>query len=164
MTTLLSSRLILPGLVLTVLGLLIVLLAVGSPDRASAQSQALVSNLDAPANGTDENDLANKDVAQGFTTGSHAAGYTLTSVEVDLRGAFFGSTAFTAAIHANNAGRPGSKLATLTATRDLFAGTNRFTHAGLDLAPSTSYFVVIETSQSVAAVVSMTRSTNLHGR
>ena len=42
------SRLILPRGVLIALGLLIVLLAVGSPDRASAQSasETLVSNLD----------------------------------------------------------------------------------------------------------------------
>ena len=164
MTRLLSFRSILPkGGVLIVLGFLIVLLAVGSTDRAYAQNLVLVTNLDQPANGSREVVLVNKENAQQFTTGSHGDGYTLTGMEVDFSWPNVGATAFTVAVHASSNGVPGSKLATLTATRTLHNGTNRFTHTGLDLDPSTSYFVVIEGGQNLAAIIDMTRSASESG-
>ena len=164
MTTLLSSRFILPGLVLTFLGLLIVLLAVGSPDRASAQSQALVSNLDEPENGSREVILHNRENTQQFTTGSNAAGYTLNSVKIDLLwSGLGGGAAPTVAVHADNNGRPGTKLATLASPQALADGVNTFTHSGLGLAPSTSYFVVIETGQNPFSRIRMTRSADEEG-
>ena len=130
----------------------------------ATQSQSvLVSNLDEPTNSVRDNHLGGRELAQEFTTGSHAAGYTLTSVEVDLERPDVGGTTFTVAVHASSGGRPGSELATLTETRTIHTGTNRFTHTGLDLEPSTSYFVVIDSEPNVAAIVRMTSSDSESG-
>ncbi len=144
MTRLLPSRyILLPGLVLTVLGLLIVLLAMGSPDRASAQSAALVSNV---GKGNTWTVSPRSDYAQEFTTGSNTLGYTLTSVDIQLA---FPSppgtkSVFSVAVHASSSGEPGNRLATLTAPQTIATGNNTFTHTGLDLSASTSYVVVVD--------------------
>ena len=100
------------------------------------------------------------DYAQEFTTGNNGVGYTLTSVELDMRNPTIGSIgAFTVAVHAGSGGQPGSRLATLTAPGTIVTGANSFTHAGLDLAPGTSYFVVIDASVSgLRPTVRVTRS------
>ncbi len=113
--------------------------------------QSLVSNL------TETSGLPgrfDKDYAQEFTTGVNWTGYTLTSVDIDMVVRAGTSPVFTVAVHADNNGRPGSRLATLTAPGTIATGTNTFTHAGLDLAPATSYFVVVDvtTSSTTTAV------------
>ena len=109
-----------------------------------AQSQSLVSNLTARIHG--ESDFSRNDFAQEFTTGSSGGGYTLTSVDLNMHFESSNRAAFSVAVHASSNGQPGSSLATLTAPQTLRIGTNMFTHAGLDLDPSTSYFVVIDVS------------------
>ncbi len=157
MTRLLPSRYILHRGVLIALGLLIVLLAVGSPDRASAQSAALVSNIG-------ETTAANADFrtekyAQEFTTGSSILGYTLTSVDLDMAFTQSNRATFSVAVHASSNGQPGNRLATLTAPGTLATGVNTFTHTGLDLAPSTSYFVVFDvTSTGTGSGIDVTLS------
>lgn len=144
MTRLLPSRYILHRGVLIALGLLIVLLAAGSPDRAAAQSGVLVSNLTE----TVFTGVLNVDRAQGFTTGSNSAGYTLTSVDLNLSFTTGDKVPFTVAVHASSGGQPGGKLADLTAPGTLATGNNRFTHTGLVLNPATSYFVLMDATAS----------------
>lgn len=112
------------------MGLLVVLLAVGSPERASAQpleDVVLVSNLDETI--STYKSAQHWDVAQDFTTGS-SSGYILTSVELDLEFGGGAKPVFTVAVHASSSGQPGSRLATLTAPT-LATGLNKFTHSGL---------------------------------
>ena len=70
------------------------------PRQAQAQAQILVSNL---GKTTDSNgSLADFDQAQAFTTGVNSAGYTLTSVEIDMEAHAEDATAFTVKIHSIN--------------------------------------------------------------
>ena len=120
------------------------------------QTQTLVSNI------TETNSTQNvfeRDYAQEFTTG--VTGYTLTSVELDMGIGPLGQATFTMAVHASSGGQPGSRLATLTAPATFVTGANTFTHAGLDLAAVTSYFVVIDvTSGGVSTAANATASDN----
>ncbi|MCY3698924.1 MAG: tandem-95 repeat protein [Gemmatimonadetes bacterium] len=103
---------------------------------ASAQS-VLVSNIG--QTGTTAN-LASRDRAQGFTTGSNTYGYTLTSVEVGFGTQPDGVTVRLAT------GLPSATtfFATLTNPTTLVAGNNTFTApAGTQLRAGTTYFVVV---------------------
>ncbi len=118
-------------------------------------SVALVSNTDETAQ---DIQLSN-DNAQGFTTGG--GGYILTSVDLDMvREATGTAPTFTVAVHADSNGQPGDSLATLTAPPALATGLNRFTHTGLALASSTSYFVVIDVSATGTAYRTYVRTTS----
>ena len=82
--------------------------------------------------------------AQGFTTGANSEGYKLTSVDVNI-GQYWGSPIIVVTIRASDdQGKPtATVLHTLTSPAQLGAGSNRFTASGggLDLDPSTKYFV-----------------------
>ena len=109
------------------------------PERAAPQ--ALVSNI---GKGSPQSVEHNQDRAQAFTTGS--GGYVVTSVDVPMGKDPGTAPTFTVAIHADNNGQPGSRLATLTAPETIVEGVNTFTHTGVELAPSTTYFVVLDVS------------------
>ena len=137
----LNRIVMLGGLLLALIAVLF--LAAPLPTAQAQSSEVLVSNFgqtETPTLG----DIRNHDRAQGFTTGNNSLGYNLTSVELKLTVADTGRSTFTVAVHADNNGIPGSRLATLTAPQTLATGDNAFTHAGLGLSPSTSYFVVID--------------------
>ena len=88
------------------------------------------------------------DHAQAFTTGSHAAGYTLT--RVDLKAVHIGSTTpvYTVSIYSSDSSnQPGTSLGTLTNPASLpsTAGLVQFTASGgIDLDPNTTYWVVVD--------------------
>ena len=121
----------------------------GSPQPAEAQTtpQILVSNLGQLSDGLGND---GSDHAQAFTTGDNAAGYTLTSVVI-----FFieiASTQFLSnsevTIRSDSGGSPGTVLATLTDPPSRIFSLERFTFtapdAGLDLAPNTQYWLVLD--------------------
>ena len=85
MTSLLPSRYILHRGALIALGLLIVLLAVGSPNRASAQDQILVSNWQWEPS-SELGSFRDYDHAQEFTTGSHGLGATADGDSAEVSG------------------------------------------------------------------------------
>ena len=89
------------------------------------------------------------DQAQGFTTGAHGAGYTLTSVELAFTELFTTFSGLSLRIQASANGSPGSVVATLT-TPAFTAGTLAYTFtapgSGIDLAANTSYFVVLDSA------------------
>ena len=106
----------------------------------------LISNL-----GKFRNDGGNftNDQAQAFTTGSNSGGYSLTKVVIASN--LSASANFTVSVHENDSGAPGTSLGTLTnptlpATGE--AGNYEFTHSGIDLAASTTYFIVVDVSTS----------------
>ena len=114
----------------------------------------LGGNLDLSAYGY--HSLGEYDQAQAFTTGADVGGYTLSSVEIVLFSA--SDTAFpgTVSIWTEKTGRPGTSLGTLTNpdALDPLGECKRlpcpeaayaFTSSGaIDLAPSRTYFVVVD--------------------
>ena len=109
----------------------------------------LISNLDQSRAG---GGVFNNDQAQAFTTGSNSGGYSLTKVVIESS---LGADAdFTVSVHENDSGAPGTSLGTLTkptlpATDT--TGDYEFTHSGIDLAVSTTYFIVVDVSTSNGA-------------
>ena len=88
------------------------------------------------------------DLAQGFRTGGHADGYTLTFVRLDLQTGGTGATpVFSVGIWSESGGGPNQSLGTLTSSSG-----NTFTHTGIDLLPNTAYFVVVDVSTTGRSV------------
>jgi len=96
------------------------------------------------------------DFAQAFTTGSNSAGYSLRSVELRVRSiaSGFSSSWLTAAVHADSGGSPGSVVGTLD-NPPIAANSNlhalRFTSAGIDLGPGTTYWLVLDVGADAGA-------------
>ena len=96
-----------------------------------------------------------EDRAQAFTTGSHAGGYTLTSVEAifpDISS--LGSSTIAAGVYTDSSGSPGSSVGTLTNPSFADSSTPQqlsFTTTGIELAANTTYFVVFDLSAANAA-------------
>ena len=106
----------------------------------------LISNLDQSRAG---GGAFTNDQAQAFTTGSNSGGYSLTKVVIESS---LGADAdFTVSVHENDSGAPGTSLGTLT-NPTLPATDARddyeFTHSGIDLAASTTYFIVVDVGTS----------------
>ena len=97
-------------------------------------------------NNSGSGSLIDFDQAQAFTTGSNSAGYTLTSVEIEMGvDTHEYATTFTVCIHSNSSGAPGASLGTLSNPASLVAGSvHAFTTRGIALAASTTCFVVID--------------------
>ncbi len=138
-------------LTLTLLAAALFVLLSGGTETASAQqaSQTFVANT-GQADGAAAS-LSN-DYAHAFTTGSNSAGYSLRSVGVEFASIHsgFSSSSLTASIHTDSSGSPGSSLGTLTKPASFPVSSSdqtlTFTSAGIDLAASTTYFLVIDIS------------------
>ena len=120
---------------------LLVLLATMLFAPTQALSQVLVDNI------RDSSHLVSftRDVAQGFRTGGHSDGYTVTSVEMPILLYPGGRTpVYTAGIWSASSGRPNTRLGTLTVPDSIVDGVNTFTASGIDLAAHTTYFVVVD--------------------
>ena len=107
-----------------------------------APVDALVSTVGQSAN--TEFGLSARNVAQGFITGSHVAGYRLTAVDIVMNEVPTGNQAI--AVYAATASNTpeANVLYTLTAPATTVVGSNRHTApAGAKLAAGTRYFVVI---------------------
>ena len=85
--------------------------------------------------------------AQAFTTGDNSAGYTVTSVGLDLSSVADPTINFAVGIWTNsNSNLPGSSLVTLTQPASLTLGVNEFTTPGIELAANTTYWVVVDSN------------------
>ena len=112
----------------------------------------LVSNIE--ETGDDRLNLATRDIAQAFTTGTHTAGYTLTSIELKLStrtGVGIDNEAPIVKLISGNAAHTGTAT-TLTGPQFIPTGSalnHTFTApSGTTLAASTTYWVVIEVADS----------------
>ena len=138
-------------LTLTLLAAALFVLLSGGTETVSAQqaTQTFVANT-GQADGAAAS-LSN-DYAHAFTTGSNPGGYSLTSVAVEFASIHsgFSSSSLTASIHTDSSGSPGSSLGTLTKPASFPVSSSdqtlAFTSAGIDLAASTTYFLVIDIS------------------
>ena len=129
-------------------------------DAAQAQtSVTLVSNT-GQANAATPGSL-NSDHAQAFTTGSNAGGYKLTRVDFDI-GASVSPITYTVSIHSNSSGSPGTSLGTLTNPANFSGTLDQFSASGtgIDLAASTTYWVVIDVTSGGTGISMETTSSN----
>ncbi|MCY4365901.1 MAG: fibronectin type III domain-containing protein [Chloroflexi bacterium] len=131
----------------------------------AAQTQTstpLVSNTGRPASNTPQ--TFTRDFAQAFTTGGNSSGYTLTSVQLNLK---FTDTQpnITMTIHEDSSGVPAStSLGTLGMTGLLQAGSFRHVQfdasgAGIDLRANKTYWVVVDVPYNAPDTQTEYRST-----
>ena len=116
------------------------------PFAPTAEAQTvLVSNVGQTRSGS--LGLDTYEGAQAFTTGDNSAGYTVTSVGLDLSSGADHTINFTVGIWTNsNSNLPGSSLGTLTQPASLTLGVNEFTTSGITLTANTTYWVVVDSS------------------
>ena len=109
---------------------------------------AMTSNLGQSDNGYVSLGGANhKVLSQGFTTGSHAAGYELQGIGVNIEGSSSkypdGPTSVSVSVHADSSGQPGAKLFDLISPTEYAPGHSFFeAPPGKTLDASTSYVLV----------------------
>ncbi len=116
------------------------------PFAPTAEAQTtLVSNVGQTRSGS--LGLDTHEGAQAFTTGDNSAGYTVTSVGLDMSSGADHTINFTVGILTNsNSNLPGSSLVTLTQPASLILGVNEFTTSGIELAANTTYWVVVDSN------------------
>ena len=105
-------------------------------------SGVLVSNVG--QGGSHYTSLSLNDLAQRFTTGTNAAGYTLTSIELRLNSA---DSTNTPTVKLHSASATGTEVATLTGPAMLGSGAGNYTFtpsSTVTLRRSTTYWVVAE--------------------
>ena len=123
-----------------------------------AHAQILVGNLDEydKAYGS----LFFHDYAQAFTTGDHANGYTLTSVEIDLFVIKAPPSRYSVSLWTDNgADGPGSMVGSLSPPAQLYEFLHdAFAADGIDLEANTTYFVVVDGSEDDSAILKLTSS------
>ena len=108
-----------------------------------AHADVLVSNLGQTTN-SEENVTDGDAQAQLFGTGSNAAGYDLTSVEVDVASVPDTPASVTASIYLDSFSRVGAKVFDLANPATFSVGANVFTAPpGASLSANTGYFVVV---------------------
>lgn len=109
------------------------------PKEGQAQT-TLVSNVNQSLSSV----ASTQAYAQLFTTGTHAAGYSVHSVDIALGGLFQGAT-MSAAIYTVSSGRPDALLHSLTPVDSAQGNTYTFTAAaGTTLSANTDYAVVFD--------------------
>ena len=129
---------------------------------APASADVLVSNI-GQAQAQSSNGSFYSTHAQEFTTGSNADGYTLTSIEMSLRGTYTSQqiAALTAELWSASSGNPNEKVADLTTPSSLSSGIATFAAPnGTTLTANTNYFVVLYSSVGHANRPHVTLSNN----
>ena len=127
--------------------------------RVSLQDNMLVSNF--VSDGTIGDSIISTSArAQAFTTGPRANGYRIT--EVRLKVGAQSNTTPRIAIHSDNAGRPGTRLLTLTNPAAIATATTAasFTSPGLLLRPDTRYWAVVDRASGSGEVTVNTSTFN----
>ncbi|MDE2883889.1 MAG: fibronectin type III domain-containing protein, partial [Chloroflexota bacterium] len=133
-----------PALRLAVaLAVVVAFMALLVEQPASAQTTVtLVSNTGQTDGGAGSLHL---DHAQAFTTGNNSAGYKLTGIDLKLEDTNDSTTTIEITIHESSSDLPGTSLGTLTKSGSLAdnAVNSWTTSTGIDLAASTTYFMVV---------------------
>ena len=117
---------------------------------AAAQAEVLVSNI-----GQTSNDprgvliQANSSGGQAFTTGAHAEGYNLESIDIHIQNVPTPVPQISVSIYSANALTPRTSLYQLSNPATFATEANTFTApAGTVLDPTSTYYVIIENSRS----------------
>ena len=109
--------------------------------------EVLVSNLDQVSAVSSSAVYFTNSVAQAFTTGAHAIGYSLGSVDIDVHTAPQDTAAVSVRIFTDSSGEPDSFLCTLDKPSTITAGVNTFpaSHCA-SLAAGTTYHIIVSSS------------------
>ena len=136
---------------LAALSALLLLVALAGP---AALQQPSVTRLVSNTGQTAGTAMFSTDTAQAFTTGSHAPGYTLTRVDMRMSNSGSSQPSYTVSVHEDSSGAPGNSLGTLkNPTLPSTAGLVEFSASGgIDLAASSTYWVVVDISHVEVAV------------
>ena len=113
----------------------------------TAQAEVLVSNIAQSRASTGVIVSSAGTAAQGFTTGTSATGYELTSIDIYVHTAPPNTAEVTVSVYTSSSGDPGTSVHTLTNPDTITAGQNTFTAPSeAFLAAKTPYFVVAEST------------------
>ena len=84
-------------------------------------------------------------VAQGFTTGSHTSGYTMSSITVETQGDFGSPGSFEAKLYSASGSSVGSEVTTLSGSNPSTSGNHTYTcsGSGCALLKDTTYYIVL---------------------
>ena len=121
----------------------------------TAQAQTSVTLVSNTGQSSDSTSTFSAERAQPFTTGSNAAGYKLTGVTFPTTG----TTSFHVGVRIESSGtdnKPGGNLGALTCA--FTASEATCTTDGIDLAASTTYFVVLESQDTSSSGYRRTNS------
>ena len=110
-------------------------------------SAQIVSNLDEVTAGA-HSILNTQWLANQFTTGSNAGGYTLASATGGFIAANGTPTNFQAQIFSDNSNSPENSLENLSGANPTTAGNHTFNSAGLNLSANTSYWLIFSATDS----------------
>ena len=137
--------------------LLPVLALLGTFAAAPAAAAVLVSNVGQTESGTGTLGATH---AQGFTTGSYAAGYVLTSIEIHIKTTSVGDwPKMRAELWSDNNNEPGARLARLTAPSTADTGVIAFSaQQGTRLTANTVYHFVIYSNDATATTITITNT------
>jgi hypothetical protein len=130
------------GFILSALGLFAPLLVV-------AQGTLYFSNLGQTSAGSAVV-ASDSWIAQGFGTGTNAAGYTVNSVQLLMGEASGNPNGFNISIYSKSGNSPQNNLGSLVGSDPAANGVYTYTASGLILSPSTAYYVVVTAATSVA--------------
>ena len=117
-----------------------------SPQALMAQdSQTFVKNN---SQSTGSFRVFSQDMAQGFTAGDNATGYTMTRATIYVNHATGSNPipVFTVGVWSESSGRPDRLLHSLTPPDSNTQGGNVYSTTGLYLAANTDYFIVVDVS------------------
>jgi len=140
-------------------------LIIASAFQLCAQGNLYLSNLgvsspnDGPFNGEIPSSL--HPLSAGFITGADSAGYILDSIQVLMGNSQLGPGIFNISIYADYDGQPGLSLGSLSGSPTPYiGGTYAYTSAGIDLASSTPYWIVMTAMNSGSYNWAYTTSTD----
>ena len=142
----------------------------GSPNLATLRlaihgsANPLVSNT-GQADDTTGDATLNNDLAQAFTTGSYAYGYTLSGVGLEMQDTAATTPTYSVSIYFDASSRPGTRLASGTLANPTSLpnpfGLAGFTSAdGIALAPNTTYWVVLDVTANKHGDTKVKRTTS----
>ena len=139
------------GSLLVFLALFACVAMMGPPAAQAQTTRKLVSNIGVSSAGTiaQVGGSSGRNQAQQFTTGGHAAGYVLSSVEILLQGFNSGDgDAVAVSLRRNGqSSTPGASLGVLTNPTNIGNGRKTFTApAGTTLKPNTAYHILVAAS------------------
>ena len=140
---------------------------VGPPSPPAATVTALVSNTG--RGGVSDTNLGTNDLAQAFTTGDHALGYRLTSVEVRFQQVSHFSATYDVGLWSSDEeadsgadtdtlDEPHAKLGDLSCEALAVGNVACTAAAGFELAANTTYLVVIDSSSAIVNLIGSTTS------
>jgi hypothetical protein len=129
--------------------ILILALGVLTAQIALAQGTLYVSNVGETPTGSAAV-ASDSWIAQSIITGTNSGGYALDSIQLLMDAASGSSGGFAVSVYSSLGGQPYNNLGSLAGSDPSDGGLFTYTAAGMELSPSTFYFVVVTAATPVA--------------